>query len=114
MDFAERVKFLRDEVNISQAELASRLHISCGTVGNWETGNRVPRGELLEAVADFFNVDIDYLLGHTNERPEYNLEETFIIKLYRLADECDKDAIKAILRKYDVSLKQEESSSSVG
>ena len=112
MTFADRIKQLREEVGFSQIELATRLGVSSGAIGNWETGKRVPRGELLESVADLFNVDIDYLLGRCSERPEYNLEETFIISLYRLADECDKDAIKAILRKYDVSQKRAASSSS--
>lgn len=33
----------------------------------WETGNRTPDSETLEMIADYFNVDIDYLLGRTDK-----------------------------------------------
>ena len=100
--FAERFKKLRTEANLTQEELASKLGVSKGTVGNYESGARSPRDyEDLENIADFFNVEIDYLVGRTNSRPEYSLEEQWIIKCYRNADKDTQEAIKTLIRKFD-------------
>ena len=62
------------------------------------------RYEELEAFADIFNVDMNYLLGYSNERPEYTLEQIWVMQCYgNITDENDKVAIKAILKKYDVT-----------
>ena len=63
MDFKERLKELRKKRGISQAALAERLGMSKSTIGAYEVGDISPSLEALNALADFFNVDIDYLLG---------------------------------------------------
>lgn len=63
MDFRERLKELRKARGISQAALAERLGMSKSTIGMYETGDISPSLEALNALADYFNVDIDYLLG---------------------------------------------------
>lgn len=100
--FAERFKQLRKEAQLTQEELASKLFMSKGAIGNYESGAREPRKlEDLENIADFFNVEIDYLIGRTNSRPEYSLEEQWIIKCYRNADKDTQEAIKTLIRKFD-------------
>ena len=49
--------------NISQATLAERLGMSKSTIGMYETGAITPSLEALNAIADFFNVSISYLMG---------------------------------------------------
>jgi len=63
MDFRERLKELRRQRGVSQAVLAERLGMSKSTIGAYETGDITPSLEALNALADFFNVDINYLLG---------------------------------------------------
>lgn len=63
MDISERLKELRTKRGYSQADLAKALHVSKSTVSMIEAGARKPSVEVLEMIADFFNVDIDYLLG---------------------------------------------------
>lgn len=99
--FASRLSQLRKERNMSQHQLADALHIAHGSVGNYESGSRFPRYEDLEAIADYFNVELDYLCGRTNERPEFSLEEQWIIQCYKNADTDTKEAIKLILRQFD-------------
>ena len=100
--FADRLKELRNESKLTQEELAIKLKMSKGAIGNYEAGFREPRKlEDLEAIADFFNVEIDYLLGRTNTRPEFTLEEIWLIECYRQADQDTRAGIRAILRKYD-------------
>ena len=65
--FDKILKLLRNEKNMSQQELADALGISKSSINMYEWGERQPNFEVLEAIADFFNVDIDYLLGRTNK-----------------------------------------------
>lgn len=66
--FSERLKRLRTEKGITQKELADRLHISRSTIAGYESLGKEPDGEKLCALADFFGVSVDYLLGGTDSR----------------------------------------------
>ena len=66
-DFQNIFKRLRNSCGLTQAEMAEKLGISRSTIGMYETGAREPDFETLEKIADFFNVDIDYLLGRTDK-----------------------------------------------
>lgn len=99
----DRIKQLRIEAHMTQEDLAKELRVSKGAVGNWETGIRRPSPETLDEMSDLFNINMDYLLGRTDKRPEFSLEEKWIIKCYRNADEDTKTAVQAILRRFWVS-----------
>lgn len=66
--FSERLRRLRMEKGITQKELADRLHISRSTIAGYESLGKEPDGEKLCALADFFGVSVDYLLGVTDSR----------------------------------------------
>ncbi len=61
--FIERLKELRQEKGLSQAQLAKATGISTGAIGFWETGERVPNAQSVIVLAKFFGVTTDYLLG---------------------------------------------------
>lgn len=63
MIFGENLKNLRRVKRVSQGELAEVLHISLKTVSHWETGYTEPSITQLIALADFFDVSIDELVG---------------------------------------------------
>lgn len=63
MKFSDVLKKEREKENLTQAELAKCLSVSPSAIGMWEQGKRVPAYEKLEEIADFFNVNIDTLLG---------------------------------------------------
>lgn len=65
--FCKVLKSLRTAKGLTQDELGKILKISRSTVGMYESGSREPDYETLESIADYFNVDIDYLLGRTNK-----------------------------------------------
>lgn len=65
--FQNILKELRKSYNLTQDGLAKKLKISRSTVGMYEKGAREPDFETLELIADFFNVDTDYLLGRTTK-----------------------------------------------
>ena len=64
-NFSSVIKRLRVERGITQEQLASMLKITRSTVGMYETWSREPDFETLEAIADIFNVDVDYLMGRS-------------------------------------------------
>lgn len=61
--FAERLKSLRTGKCLSQADFAKQIKLSKSSVNMYERGEREPGLETLERIADYFNVDMDYLLG---------------------------------------------------
>ena len=61
--FKERLKELRIENKLSQQELAIKLNVSQRSISSWETGFRQPDFEMLEKIANFFDVTADYILG---------------------------------------------------
>ena len=63
MDFKERLKELRKKRGYSQVVLAEKLGLSKSTIGAYETGDIKPSVEALELIADFFNVNMSYLMG---------------------------------------------------
>lgn len=70
--FSDRLKLLRREHNLSQMELARQLGcVSKSSVNMYERGEREPSFETLEAIADYFNVDLDYLLGKSDVPNRY-------------------------------------------
>lgn len=64
--FAERLKSLRREKSWSQQRLADELELSKSSVNMYERGEREPGFETMEAIADLFNVDMNYLYGRTD------------------------------------------------
>lgn len=64
--FAERFKSLRIKRELSQLGLAEELGISKSSVSMYERGQREPDFETLEIIADFFNVDMNYLIGYSD------------------------------------------------
>lgn len=63
MLFSERLRELRQNKGLSQSQLADALNISKSAISMYELGKREPDLETLEGIADFFNVDINYLIG---------------------------------------------------
>ncbi len=61
--FANVFKELRIKSGLTQQEMADKLNISRSSIGMYENGEREPSFELLETIADYFNVDMNYLLG---------------------------------------------------
>lgn len=66
--FNERLKLLRRESGLSQQDFAKQLGTSKSSINMYERGEREPGLETLEAIADYFNVDMDYLLGKSEHK----------------------------------------------
>lgn len=61
--FAERLKELRTEKNISQTELAKQLNISIACINRWENNLRVPNIDSIIMLCKYFSCSADFLIG---------------------------------------------------
>ena len=101
------IKQLREEYNLSQTELAKRLNVGRSTIAMWENNERIPSEDKKEEIADFFNIDMNYLYGKTDIKNSYkeqisqsfvcSLEEQNHIKKYRTLDVYGKKQVDSVL-----------------
>ena len=68
---ADRLRLLRSERSLTQRNVARGADIAERQYQSYEGGARTPSCETLIALADFFDVSIDYLVGRT-DKPEVN------------------------------------------
>ena len=60
---ADKIKFLREQIGLTQSDLAKRLGITRSSVNAWEMGISVPSTQYVVELANIFRVSTDYLLG---------------------------------------------------
>ena len=63
MNFSENLKLLRQAKGVTQTALAQHLNTTLKSVSHWETGYTEPSISQLIAIADYFDVSLDELLG---------------------------------------------------
>ena len=73
-EIANRLKSLRESVNLSQAKLAALMGATQASVNRYENGQTTPPLKILLWYSDFFDVSMDYIFART-EQPEGRLYE---------------------------------------
>jgi transcriptional regulator with XRE-family HTH domain len=69
MNFGKRLKWLRQEKEVTQSEIGELLGVSSRMVSFYESNTHFPRdAESLIKLARYFNVSLDYLVGANNIR----------------------------------------------
>lgn len=97
MPFKDMLKSLREERGLSQDELARLTQLSKSTISMYENGNREPKFETLEVIADFFNVDMNTLLDKKQPIMVLTQQEETHIKKYRQLDADGKEEIDDLI-----------------
>ena len=106
------IKELRREMDCTQNKLADILGVTQDSISLWENDKRIPDTQYIVAMAKFFDVTTDYLLGLTDEYSSvyfrtknnpsaFTPEENALLKRYRAMS--DKE--KALLVQYIELLK---------
>lgn len=67
MTLPERLVEIRKSRNLTQKQLAAGVNISEVGLQNYENGRRKPAYDVLIALADFFDVSLDYLCGRSDD-----------------------------------------------
>lgn len=68
VDFGQKLRNLRLEAGMTQAELAQRLDITKAVISYYELHERCPSPEVLIKLASIFHISTDYLLGISNRK----------------------------------------------
>lgn len=67
-----RIKNLREKHDIKQVDFAKKIGVSNVVLSRYESDERKPDYEILQTIADFFEVSTDYLLGRTEIKKPNN------------------------------------------
>jgi len=65
--FCQRLRTLRKNSKLTLEQMGETLGVAKQTVGHWETGYRLPPLDVTVAIADFFCVSLDYLVGRSDD-----------------------------------------------
>ena len=84
-NFAKRLRGVRKAAGLSQDELAKELGVSRGAISYYETGERTPDIEFLDAFSTYFNLPLDFALGQTQN---LKVENRNMYEFYGLTDEA--------------------------
>ena len=68
VDFSQRLKQLRNDKHLTQAQVAERVGVTASMVSSYETDIRLPSFEVMVRIADLFGVTVDYLLCRKDKR----------------------------------------------
>lgn len=71
MYYLQRLKDLREDMDLQQADVARLLKTTQPQYSRYETGERELPIRHLVTLADFYNVSADYILGRTNNKTFY-------------------------------------------
>ena len=119
--FKDMLKYLRNSDKLSQSELAEKLGVAKSTISMYEVGKREPDFETLEAIADLFNVDMNFLLGkdgsenddhyYLNDETRQIAQEAFenpeLRTLFKVARDIPPERLRAHIE-FMKSLKEQE------
>lgn len=99
----ERLKKLREASGLSQRELGELFNAGQTTIGAWELNRREPPFQTLVAMADYFNVSLDYLFERTDQKEfgrmdlsnyeEVDSLERRVLRGYRMLPPTKKEMI---------------------
>ena len=67
----KRIRDLREDLDMTQTEIANILNISQRTYSRYENDERAIPIEILSKLADFHETSTDFLIGRTNEKKAY-------------------------------------------
>ena len=68
MERYERIRALREDADLTQAAVGEAINVPQRTYAYYESGQRMIPPKVLCALADFYGVSVDYLLGRTDQR----------------------------------------------
>lgn len=101
--FGDIFKQLRLEKGLSQDRIAEELDVSQPLIAKWESHQSTPAPEMLDYIADYFDVSTDYLIGRTNDRRYFKSNDNSIedfnllFNKYKGLSDSDKEFMKNMI-----------------
>lgn len=98
MDISKRIKQLRKQNHLSQAQLGKKLGVTRAAVSYWELAQKRPTLDKIQAMCDVFNVDMSYMTGQSDVTMRYlSPIELDIIDRFRGLDDSQQDLVLNML-----------------
>ena len=97
------LKELRAKNRVSQQALAEAVGASQQTINQYENSKTEPDIFMLTKIADFFDVSVDYLIGHyIGPKTQYDLnaDEAALIDKYRMLTPKERESIRLVIENY--------------
>lgn len=101
----KRLSELRQDLGLTQQELAEKLSISVYTVSSYERNISTPDDEMKKRMSKLFGVSTDYMLGLTDNKLSVNQVKSQMLLLQNLPDAAVKelnDFINYLKNKYNI------------
>ena len=104
--FAVRLHLLRTQANISQKFLGDSVGVSYHAISKIENKQRAASIEIIYALAEYFNVSIDYLTGRTdnpdmfNNKQKLTEEELVLLDDFRLLNKYEQNIIRGKISEF--------------
>ena len=99
-----RIKDLRGENKMTQADLAAAMNCTKVAISRYETGQREIDSDTISRLCDIFGVTADYLLCRSdNPEPTVSPEDLALLQAYHSASERDRCLVDQILQPVPVS-----------
>ncbi len=102
-----RLKYLRKSNNKTQQDIADILGITRPAYTAYEQGKRNPDYEILEKIADYYNVSIDYLLGRTDNKEALHTQAGISDDDYNNLSAYQKEVIDFFLTRENLFFKNQ-------
>lgn len=101
MSFGSRLKEKREQLGLTQVQLAGLLGVTKGAIGNYETEVSSPKAEILYKVFDILHCDANYLFQDEMNAQSLNdrlsASESSMVKKYRELDTHGKEVVNLVL-----------------
>lgn len=100
--FIQRLKMLRNSRGLTQEAFANALNCSREAIASYETGNSTPPIEVLIQIADYLEVNLDFLVGRS-QSPKMGLpsisveDDDFFTSYYKLSQD-DQERLKSVVK----------------
>ena len=101
MSIGTRIKERREALGITQVQLAEKLGVSKGAIGNYETDANSPKASILYKVFEVLECDANYLFqDEIREKLPLSEEAMNVAVAYDKADEKSKEIVRVTLAEY--------------
>lgn len=95
--FAENLRFQLYTNNLTQADMARRMHVSTATAAKWCSGQTIPRIDKIQSLCNWFGIEKSDLLEEAHHGSDTRIilsdEEQRLILAYRNLSEVEKDMV---------------------
>ena len=96
----ERIRIIRKNAGLTQAEFAERIGVKANTVTSYETGLRIPSDAVIISICREFSISESWLRTGEGEMLDQADPDTELAKIFGQIAGSDDDLIKAIIKSY--------------